>query len=64
MDHDIQTRFAVHEALSNARYDAIEKRLEKGDARMIRIEMLIYGVMIMVLIGPGAAAEFLKRFFS
>ena len=24
----------------------------------------IYGVMIMVLIGPGAAAEFLKRFFS
>jgi len=31
---------------------------------MIRIEMLIYGVMIMVLLGPGAAAEFLKKLFG
>ncbi len=64
MDHDLETRFAVHEALSNARYEAIEKRLEKGDNRMARIEMLIYALMIMVLLGPGAAAEFLKRLFG
>ena len=64
MDKDLETRFAVHEALSNARYEAIENRLEKGDQRMIRIEMLIYGVMIMVLLGPGAAAEFLKKLFT
>lgn len=61
---DLETRFAVHEAVSNQRYDHIEKKLEKGDARMQRIEMLIYGVMILVLIGPGAAAEFFKRFFG
>jgi hypothetical protein len=64
MDQDLETRFAVHEALSNARYEAIEKRLEKGDNRMARIEMLIYALMIMVLLGPGAAAEFLKRLFG
>ena len=62
--NDIETRFAVHEAVSNTRYEHIEKKLEKGDARMQRIEMLIYGVMILVLIGPGAAAEFFKRFFG
>ena len=54
----------MHEALSNARYEAIEHRLEKGDNRMARIEMLIYALMIMVLLGPGAAAEFLKRLFG
>lgn len=64
MDSDLETRFAVHEALSNARYEAIEHRLEKGDNRMARIEMLIYALMIMVLLGPGAAAEFLKRLFG
>ena len=64
MDKDLETRFAVHEAVSNTRYEHIEKKLEKGDARMQRIEMLLYGVMIMVLLGPGAAAEFLKKLFG
>lgn len=31
---------------------------------MQRIEYLLYVVMIMVLLGPGAAAEFLKRLFG
>jgi hypothetical protein len=30
---------------------------------MQRIEYLLYGVMIMVLLGPGAAAEFIKKLF-
>jgi hypothetical protein len=61
---DIETRFAVHEAVSNTRYEHIEKKLEKGDARMQRIEMLLYGVIILVMLGPGAAAEFIKKFFG
>jgi len=64
MDHDLETRFAIHEAICNERSKKIEEQLEKGADRMQKIEYLLYGVMIMVLLGPGAAAEFLKKFFS
>lgn len=63
MEQDLETRFAVHEAVSNQRYEHIEHQLQKGTDRMQKIEYLIYGVMIMVLLGPGAAAEFLKKLF-
>ena len=61
---DIETRFAVHEAVCQTRYEQIEKQLEKGDARMQRIELLLYGVIILVMLGPGTAAEFIKKFFG
>jgi fatty acid-binding protein DegV len=64
MDKDLETRFAVHEAICNERAEKISDQLEKGASRMQKIEYLLYGVMIMVLLGPGAAAEFLKKFFS
>jgi hypothetical protein len=63
MDQDIETRFAVHEALSNERYTHIQEQLTKGELRMARIEYLIYAVMVMVLLGPGAAAELIKKIF-
>jgi hypothetical protein len=63
MDHDLDTRFAVHEAICNERTKYISELLDKGSDRMQRIEYLLYGVMIMVLLGPGAAAEFIKKLF-
>ena len=32
-----------------------------GDKRMSKIEMLLYGVIIAVLFGPGVAADFVKK---
>ncbi|NBX51370.1 hypothetical protein EBT25_15950 [bacterium] len=64
MDHDLQTRFAVHEAVCDERAKHIANSLDKGSDRMQRIEYLLYMVMIMVLLGPGAAAEFLKKLFG
>jgi hypothetical protein len=37
--------------------------LEKGDKRMTKIEYLLYVVMVIVLLGPGAGAEFFKKLF-
>ena len=64
MVDDTETRLAVHEALCTERYGHIKDQLDTGSARMQKIEYLLYGLMVLVLLGPGAAAEFLKRFFG
>jgi hypothetical protein len=64
MEKDLETRFAVHEAVCEERAKHIADSLDKGSDRMQRIEYLLYMVMIMVLLGPGAAAEFLKKLFG
>lgn len=64
MVDDTETRLAVHEAICTERYGHIKDKLDTGSARMQKIEYLLYGVMVLVLLGPGAAAEFLKRFFG
>jgi predicted nucleic acid-binding Zn ribbon protein len=64
MAEDTDTRLAVHEAVCAERYGNIKDSLEKGSDRMQKIEILIYAVMVLVLLGPGVAAEFLKRFFG
>jgi len=33
----------------------------EGSNRMTKIEYLLYGVMLCVLLGPGTAAEFVKK---
>jgi hypothetical protein len=38
--------------------------LKKGDQRMTKIEYLLYAVMLAVLLGPGVAAEFIKKIFG
>ena len=35
--------------------------LKKGDQRMTKIEYLLYAVILAVLLGPGVAAEFIKK---
>lgn len=64
MDADVDKRLAVHEAICSERYNAISVSLKKGDQRMTKIEYLLYAVMLAVLLGPGVAAEFIKKIFG
>lgn len=52
---------AVHEAICAERYSRIDGQLTSGDKRMAKIEYLLYAVMAAVLLGPGVAAEFVKK---
>ena len=64
MDADTDKRLAVHEAICAERYSAIAATLKDGDKRMTKIEYLLYALMIAVLLGPGVAAEFVKKIFG
>ena len=61
MLEDVETRLAVHEALCSERYRRIDESLSTGDKRMAKIEYLLYAVILVVLLGPGVAAEFVKK---
>lgn len=60
----VEAKLAIHEATSATRYQHIDERLEKGDKRMTRIEYLLYVTIVLVLLGPGVAAEFVKKIFG
>ncbi len=60
-DESLDTRLSVHEAVCAERYQAIEKQLDDGSKRMNKIEYLIYITIAAVLLGPGVAAEFVKK---
>lgn len=53
-----------HEAVCAERYARIDTTLDKGDRRMTKIEYLLYAVMACVLLGPGVAAELVKKLFG
>jgi hypothetical protein len=61
MLEDTDTRLAVHEAICAERYKRIDESLSTGDKRMAKIEYLMYAVMACVLLGPGVAADFVKK---
>jgi predicted nucleic acid-binding Zn ribbon protein len=61
MLEDTDTRIAVHEAICAERYKRIEEMLDAGEKRMTKIEYLLYGVIAAVLLGPGVAAEVVKK---
>jgi hypothetical protein len=61
---DTEKDLAVHVAVCDERYRQIAQSLKEGERRMTKIEYLLYGVMLMVLLGPGIAAEFFKKFFG
>jgi hypothetical protein len=54
-------RLSVHEAVCAQRYDNIQSRFDEGSKRMTKIEYLLYAVIAAVLLGPGVAAEFIKK---
>ena len=64
MDADVDKRLAVHEAICAKRYSAIAASMKDGDRRMTKIEYLLYAVILAVLLGPGVAAEFVKKIFG
>jgi hypothetical protein len=63
-EQSIETKLAVHEAICAERYNRIDGSLTAGDKRMAKIEYLLYAVMLAVLLGPGVAAEFIKKLFG
>ena len=56
-----EARLSTHEEVCAMRYEKINESLAHGEARMTKIEYLLYAVMAVVLLGPGAGAEFFKR---
>lgn len=59
--NDTDKRLSVHEAVCAERYQSIQSSFAKGDKRMTKIEYLLYIVIAAVLLGPGVAAEFVKK---
>jgi len=59
--NDTDKRLSVHEAICAQRYDGIQARFDDGSKRMTKIEYLLYVVILAVLLGPGAAADFVKK---
>ena len=64
MTDEVEMKLAVHEAICAERYSRINDSLDDGSKRMAKIEYLLYGVMLVVLLGPGVAAEFVKKFLG
>jgi len=54
-------RLTTHEAVCAQRYEKINESLATGEKRMTKIEYLLYAVIATVLLGPGVAAEFIKK---
>ena len=57
-------RLSVHEAICAQRYEGIQARFDDGSKRMTRVEYLLYVVILVVLLGPGVAADFVKKFLG
>jgi len=56
-----EAKLMSHEQVCAERYTAISASLQAAGTRMTKIEYLLYGVMLCVLLGPGTAAEFFKH---
>ena len=54
-------RLSVHEAICQQRYESIQARFDEGSKRMTKIEYLLYALIAAVLLGPGVAADFVKK---
>ena len=54
-------RLHTHEEICALRYEAIQKSFESGSKRMSRIEYILYALIAVTLLGPGFAAELLKK---
>lgn len=63
--HELATetdkRLSVHEAICASRYEGIQARFDDGSKRMAKIEYLLYAVIVLVLFGPGVAADFVRK---
>jgi hypothetical protein len=62
--NETDKRLSVHEAVCAQRYENIQARFDDGSKRMTKIEYLLYVLLAVVLLGPGVAAEFVKKIFN
>jgi len=68
--HDIKmvtetdARLSTHEQICAERYEGIQARFDDGSKRMTKIEYLLYIVILAVLLGPGVAADVVKKVFG
>jgi len=58
---DNDKRLSVHEAICAARYASIKESLESGRKRMQKIEYILYAIAGVMLLGPGFAADLIKK---
>jgi len=56
-----EARLSTHEEVCALRYEKINESLDTGKKRMTKIEYLLYITIAAVLLGPGVAAEFVKK---
>jgi hypothetical protein len=61
---DTDKRLSIHEAVCAQRYESIQGRFDDGSKRMTKIEYLLYVLILAVLLGPGVAADFVKKIFG
>ena len=54
-------KLATHEEICAMRYAQIQRSFESGSKRMTRIEYILYALIAVTLLGPGFAAEMLKK---
>jgi len=54
-------RLQTHEEICALRYESIQKSFESSSKRMSRIEYILYALIAVTLLGPGFAAEMLKK---
>ena len=59
--NETDKRLSVHEAVCASRYESIQSRFDDGEKRMTKIEYLLYVVILAVLLGPGVAADLVKK---
>jgi hypothetical protein len=59
--NETDKRLSVHEAVCAQRYESIQGRFDEGSKRMTKIEYLLYVLILAVLMGPGVAADFVKK---
>lgn len=62
--NETDKRLSVHEAICAQRYEGIQARFDDGSKRMTKIEYLLYVLLGVVLLGPGVAAEFVKKLLN
>ena len=58
---ETDAKLSTHEAVCAERYAQIQKSFEQGSKRMTRIEYILYALIAVTLLGPGFAAELLKK---
>ena len=54
-------KLATHEEICAIRYENIQRSFESGSKRMSRIEYILYALIAVTLLGPGFAAEMIKK---